>query len=229
MALPAPTYDLTARYAALQAQYVGDYVRHATRPAALGSVAAHAKHRAAAYEALAALAEQNPAFAQTLLPATGTSAQPNTLPIVPAGVNVAVDQSGAGTVDVRVDVAGTLILSVRTPAGLTLTPVLTAAATGSSATFAAPTDGLYALTITVAGQLLTTLYVPVARAAYRLLREDSRAAGYGDHPALPSPSATYAERLAILIAAEAAARTGQAALATRLLAAALTLPPASAW
>ena len=229
MATTAPTYDLTARYAALQAQYVGDFVRHANQPAALGSVAAHEKHHAAAYEALAALAEQNPAFAQSLLPTVGTSALPNTLPAIPAGVLVAIDQSGAGTVDVAIDVAGPLTLTVLTPAGTTLTPALTSTATRTTTTFAALADGLYTLALSVSGAALLTLYVPVARAAYRLLREDSRATGYGDHPALPTPSPVYAERLAVLIAAEAAARTGLGALSRLLLAAAVAIPPASAW
>lgn len=222
-----PTYELTARLDSLRAQYVADYVRHARRAYVSGSVAAHFKHWAAAYEARAALAEQNPAFAQTLLPTGDTPPPPNALPIVPAGVLWEVDKTAPGTLTVSVDVTGPVTLSVTAPtSSVPFLVFVTLTAGRASATFPAPADGLYALVLTAGPARLATLYVPVARAAYRLLREDSRGLAYGFRAALPTPSPALAERLACLIGAEAAARTGQPVLARALLAAARAVVPA---
>lgn len=221
-----PVYDLTARLDSLRAQYVADFVRHARRPSALGSVAAHFKHWAAAYEALAALAEQNPAFAQSLLPKEDGYPVPNSLPVVPAGVLWEVDKAGPNTLTVTVDVAGGCAIQVSPPLGPAFAATVTTTPTRTTATFPAAADGLYGLVLRVGTSRLAALWVPVARGEHRLLREDCRALGFGYRNVLPTPSPELAERLACLIGAEAAARTNQPALARTMLAAARAVPPA---
>jgi hypothetical protein len=221
-----PVYALTARLDSLRAQYVADFVRHARRPNVAGTVAAHFKHWAAAYDALAALAEQNPAFAQTLLPAAEGYPLPNSLPVVPSGVLWEVDKTSPGTLTVTVDVAGALTLRVIPPTGSDFIPALVVTPTRTATTFLAVADGLYGLVLAVGSTRLATVWVAVCRAEHRLLREDARALGYGYRNATPTPSDELAERLACLIGAEAAARTGQPELSRTMLAAARAVPHA---
>ena len=210
----------------MQAAMLAAYVRHAKNPDRLGADTAHLKGWAQLYEARASLAEQNPAFAQTLLPATATGATtpPNSLPLAPAGVRWAVDQDGANTITLTVDVAGVVAMIVQPPSGLTpFSPPLTLAPTRATTTFAAPTDGLYFVTLTVGGHPIAKLYVPVTRAAFRQFREDSRYLGFAFRPSVPRPDATYLGRLARLIGAEALARTGQSVAALAAIASATAL------
>ena len=229
MPTPAPYDALPDRLAALQQQGTAAYLRHAAHPNR-GNDRAHLKLWAAAYEARAALAEQNPAFAQTLLPAGTAPAAPDGLPLVPAGIAWAVDQPGApGTVTLTIDVAGGPGLSVLAPgATAPFRPAVLAGPTRSTCTFPAPLDGLYAVTLDLAGTKLATLYVPVTRAEFRLFRADSRAGHFAFRLAPARPCAAYVARLARLVAAEAAARCGDAPLALALLASARAVPAAPA-
>ncbi|GAC1589675.1 MAG: hypothetical protein NVS3B25_07450 [Hymenobacter sp.] len=229
MPAPLPYADLPARLLTLQAAAVAAYVRHAGHPNRVGASSAHRKLWGAAYEARAALAESNPATAQGLLPASGSSPLPHALPLVPAAVRWAVDESARNTVSLSVDVAGPVGVSVTAPGAstpLTPAPVVTLTPTRASTVFPAVADGLYRVTLTLGSTALAALLIPVSRAEFRLFREDSRALGFAFRSVVPAPSPTYRARLALLAGAEAAARTGQAALAASLLAAVRALPPA---
>ena len=204
------------------------YVRHAKRPGVFGAAQAHYTLWCSANEVRDALNEQNPAFAQTLLPATAGSAGPlpNAWPLVPAGVRWAVDETAPGTLTVTVDVAGPVAVRVVPPKpAAPFDAAVTLTATRATLTFPAVADGLYALTLSVAGSLLATVYVPVSRAGFRRFREHSRALRFGFRLPQPArPSAPYTATLARLIAHEAAAYTAQPVLAAKLLAAALAVP-----
>ena len=203
------------------------FVRHAKRPGVYGPAQSHYTLWTQAYEVRAAFNEQNPAFAHTLLPATGQNDPlPNAWPLVPAGVRWAVDEAAPGTLTVTVDVAGPVSIQVVPPAPVApFAATVTLAPTRAAATFPAVADGLYTLKLSVAGSVLATVYVPVSRAGFRRFREHSRALGFGFRlPQATRPSEDYTATLARLIAHEAAAYTGQPALAARLLAAALAVP-----
>ena len=203
------------------------YVRHAKRPGVYGPAQSHYALWASANEVRAAFNEQNPAFAQTLLPATGQN-DPllNGWPLVPAGVRWAVDEAAPGTLTVTVDVAGGASIRVVPPAPVApFMAVVTLAATRATTTFPAVADGLYALTLSAGGSNLATVYVPVCRAGFQRFREHSRALRFAFRlPKSAAPTPEYTAVLARLIAHEAAAYTGQTTLAADLLKAALAVP-----
>lgn len=229
MLTPVPPYAaLPARLLALQAEALAAYVRHAKRPAVYGAAQKHLRLWAASYEARAAFAEQNPAFAQTLLPAAAGLSAPNRLPLIPAGVRWAVDESAPNTVTLTVDVTGPVTLQVQPPVGASFAVVPVLQATRATATFAAPVDGLYAVTMSAGTVALTRLLVPVTRTEFGLFREQSRALAFAFKQHRPTPSSTYLAVLARLIGAEAAAQTGQEKLALSLLLALRAVrPPAT--
>ena len=229
MLTPAAAYaDIADRLTALRAQASAAYRAYARDPGLVGPVGTHLAYWAAAYEVRAALAEQNPAFAQTLLPPAGAAyaAGPG-LPLLPAGVRWAVDEARPDSLTLTVDVAGPLTLSVTAPG--TTQPVAAVVSQGTSratATVDAPADGLYYVFLTTAAVRLVTLLVPVQRAEFRRFRENSRALAFAWGRTLPRPHGPYSARLARLIGAEAAARTGQAALFAALAASAAAVPVA---
>lgn len=228
MPTPAPYDNLPARLLTVQAAAVAAYVRHARHPERVGADAAHRRHWATAYEARAALAEQNPAFAALLVAPTGSAPTPGAsgLPLLPAGVRWVVDQDGPGTVTLSVDVAGAVTLLVTPPNLPAFAVVPVATATRATATFAAPVDGLYRVALAVGGAALAVLYGLVTRTEIRLFREDSRAQRLAFAP-LPRPlSPAYLARLARLAGAEALARTGQPLAAAAALASIRALPAA---
>lgn len=228
MLTPVPPYAaLPARLLALQAEALAAYVRHAKRPAVYGAARKHLRLWAASYEARAAFAEQNPAFAQTLLPAAAGLSAPNRLPLIPAGVRWAVDESAPNTVTLTVDVTGIVTFTVTAPGRVPFAPPLTYAPTRATATFAAPVDGLYAVTLSAGKTILASLLVPVTRTEFGLFREQSRALAFAFKQHRPTPSSTYLAVLARLIGAEAAAQTGQKALALALLLALRGVRPAA--
>ena len=145
---------------------------------------------------------------------------------MPAGVRWAVDEAAPGTLTVTVDVAGGASLRVVPPAPLApFLPTATLTPTRVTTTFPAVADGLYALVLMAGGSTLATVYVPVSRAGFRRFREHSRALRFGFRlPQAATPSPEYTATLARLIAREAAAYTGQTALAADLLQAALAVP-----
>jgi hypothetical protein len=124
-----------------------------------------------------------------------------------------------------VDVAGPVVLSVLAPGTSTpFTPQVTQLATRATTVFEARADGIYRILLTVGSTHLATLYVVVPRAEFRRFREHSRLLYFGATDTLPRPTGTYCGFLARLVAAEAAARTGQPDLASRLLDSARALP-----
>jgi hypothetical protein len=219
--LPAtPLYaDLPARLAALDAQEGSAYLRHARGYA--GADTAFLKLFTLRYELRAALAEQNPAFAATLLPVSGASAPAGVgLPLLPAGILLRVDAERAGYVTITLDVAGPAALIVTPPVGPAFAVALAAAPTRQTAAFKAPLDGVYALHLAAQGASLGTVYVVVSRREYALFRELSRALAFGFRPSPPRPSDDYLEMLACLVFAEASAQVGNPTRATQMLAAA---------
>jgi len=233
MLTPPPLYaDVPARLAALEALVVAAYWRHARKPALHGPAGAHLMYWAAYYEALAALAENNPVFARTLLPGAGAGALawPGVgLPLVPAGVLALVDKTRRNSISVTVDVAGPVTLSVLAPHATTpFAAVLTRTPTRASTTFDAPADGLYRLILSVGSTVLARVLVPVQRAEFRRFRENSRAQAHAFLGRKPRPHGAFKARLARIMAAEAAAQTGQPELFARLAASAAAVPTAPA-
>lgn len=230
MLTPDPYANLPDYLLALQGQAVAAYVRHATHPERVGTGTAHLKLWARAYEGRAALAEQNPAFAQTLLPTSAGTVMPGAvgLPLVPAAVRWAVDEASPGTVTLTMDIAGAVTVLVQPPnKTAAFNPVMVLGLTRATTIFAAAVDGLYLLTLSVGGSPLATLYVPVTRTETRLFREDSRALRFAFNPQPPRPTPTYLARLARLAGAEALAVTRQPTAAAALLASARALPPST--
>lgn len=205
------------------------YVRHARRPDVVGPVAEHRKLWGAHYEARAAAADENPAFAATLLPRTGalTVAGPG-LPVRPAGVRWAVDEAAPRTISLAIDVTGAITLSVQGPRSrVPFTPLVASGATRSTTVFDAAQDGLYTVRVLRAGSVMATLLIPVQRAAFARFRELSRALAFAFQTDRPRPTEEYDTLLALVIGAEAAAATGQADLFAELSAAALAVPLSS--
>lgn len=202
-------------------------LRHATHPNRSGADVAILRLWALHYEARCAVAESNSAYAQTLLPTTGATETPGAgLPLVPAGVLWQVDAPGApGTITLTVDIAGAIMLLVLPPNAIAAIPVpVTLAPTRATAVFQAPVDGLYKVSVQVGGRTIVQLYVPVSRAEFGLLREDSRHLAYQFRAKpQPRPGDDYLERLALLAAAEAAAQTAHPELALAWLAAARSI------
>ena len=216
-----PAYaDSDARLLAARALADAAYLRHATHPNHSGADVAFERAWAAWYESKAALAERNPAYADTLLPATGAGVNAGEgLPLLPAAVRWAVDESGPNTVRLTMDVAGGVSVSVLPPTGAAFLPPVTLAPTRATTVFAAPADGLYLVTLTAAGTTLARVYVPVTRRGFGLLREDSRHLRQQFRLAPnPRPTDTMRLRLALLRGAECAAQSGQPTLALSLLA-----------
>lgn len=219
-----PYADLPARLQTLQAQQRAAYVYQARHPGT--QAGASLKLWAAVYEVRAALAEQNPAWAATQLPKWGQAVTAGVgLPLVPAGVWVALDEAGPGKITLSLAVAGPVTLTVLAPGATTpFSPLVVQQPTRATTIFDARADGIYRVTLTVGGVTLATLYVVVPRAEFRRFREYSRALYFGAGDTLPRPTELYCAFLARLVAAEAAARTGQPALAARLLDSARALP-----
>lgn len=206
------------------------------RPRAFGAADEFLRYWCAAQEARYAQREGNTLFADSLLPTTGeVELVGEGIPLLPSGVQWTVDAPTAGTVTVTMYVAHGQALTARvtppaSPAGLQAVSVpvpLTPDATALRVTFPAGQDGIYTVSVRSAGTKLLTLLIPVTRAVFRALREDSRHLGYHFRRSTPpAPSASYRLRLALLIGAESAAQTGQATLAASLLADAHALPEA---
>jgi hypothetical protein len=203
------------------------YLRHAARPFVHGPAGEHLRLWAGLYEAKACLNEQNPAFAASLLRTGGFMplVAPG-LPVLPTGVRWAVDEEVPGTIKLAVDVAGGATFSVVPPGGTAFAPTVTGLPTRASTTFPAKADGLYKVLISVGATTLATLYIPVMRAEFRRFRENSRALAFGFRAARPKPNDPYRQRLACIIAADAAAQTGQPALYAALMADALAIEQA---
>lgn len=205
-------------------------LRHVARPSAFGAADEHLRFWAAANEARYATLEGNLAFAAKLLPRTGEVVEAGEgIPLLPAGVRWVVDEDGANTITVSVDVAAAqgVVARVTPPTGAAFTVAGIADPTRATFSFPAGGDGLYAVALLSGGSPIATVYVPVTRSLHRSLREDSRALGYQFRRALPpTPSADYRLRLALLIGAESAAQTGQVALALSLLGDAGAVTPA---
>jgi hypothetical protein len=91
-----PYADLPARLQSLQAQQTAAFVYQARHPGT--QAGASFKLWAGVYEARAALAEQNPAWATAQLPRPGSpSPLPGVgIPLVPAGVRYVLDEAGPG-------------------------------------------------------------------------------------------------------------------------------------
>lgn len=194
------------------------YLRHAARPFVHGPAGEHLRLWASLYEARACLSEQNPAFASTLLPRGGFIPLPAPgLPLLPTGVRWAVDEDSPGTVRLAVELAGGVSFSVLPPASERFVPPVTELSTRTSTSFSAPLDGLYRVRVLVGAFVIARLYIPVMRVEFRRFRENSRAVAFGFRPVRPRPSGAYLQRLACLIAADAAAQTGQPELYASLM------------
>ncbi len=220
----------TAQLTTLQQAAAAAFYRHAARPYVLGPADEHERLWLLAYEARAAAGEGNPAFALTLLPpAEPVSATGPGLPLLPVGVRYVVDEAGPGLVTVTLDVAGAVSIDVLSPqSGIPYPATVTTTATRATATFTASADGLYALTLAVGSAGLATVYVPVLRGLWRRFREQARALGFAFRVGRPRLGEAARALLARLIAAEAAAHTGDPVLFAQLVASANALPlPAS--
>jgi hypothetical protein len=164
------------------------------------------------YEARAAIADQNPTFAATLLSRTAPLAMavPG-LPLIPSGVRWAVDEVRKGSVVVSIEVAGGTIL-VKSPEDkpVVIAPGdVTRTTTRTTFVFKALQDGLYTLTLSIGAIHLATVYVPVQRAEFLRFRKNSNHLAFGFRAdKSPKPDDAYLERLAFIIAADAAAATG---------------------
>jgi hypothetical protein len=199
---------------------------HASNPRVKGNDREHLRQWAAAHEVRTALLEQNPAFASQLLPSYPSLAAINGLPLLPTGLRWAVDEKGAaGKLTFSAEVAG-VTFSVTAPDGKAFVPKPTALATRTVATFDAPLDGLYAVTLHVGSIRLAIVLVPVNRALLRALRRNNQQNAYAFRERLPDPNPAYVSRLARWIAADAAAATGQPSLYYLLSASAEAVPQA---
>lgn len=221
----SPYADLPARLQTLQTQQRAAYVYQARHPGT--QPGASLKLWAAVYEARAALAEQNPAWAAAQLPALGqpVGVAGVGIPLVPAGVRYALDEAGPGKLTLSLEVGGPVTFSVLAPgATASFAPLVAQLPTRATTVFDARADGIYRVALTTGSVHLATLYVLVPRAEFRRFREYSRLLYFGAGDALPRPAGAYCGFLARLVAAEAACRTGQPELATRLLDSARALP-----
>lgn len=225
----------------IRQQAADAYVRHARFPGIAGNDGQWRRLAARCYAMRAQWAEGNYSMAAQLSSSFKggySSAEPvnvaaSGLPHVPAGVTFQLDMPETGKVTVHVDIASELGLraEVKSPLDeLSQTrqmPAVTLGATRASVVFAAPFDGLYEVSLFAGRAPLTFFYIPVARAVFRAVREDSRALAHAFAGRSVTPSDTYLARLAHLIGHEAAAATGQKALSEKAYAAALAVaaPP----
>ncbi|TGE29795.1 hypothetical protein [Hymenobacter metallicola] len=220
------------------------YLRHSLRPYERGTDTAYRVAWVRLYKTRNAAAEQNLHLVRATLatpaPATAFATQPATSPLsllapgLPApapGVYYLVDSPTAGTMTVIVDMANAdtsavtcLVFAPKATKGL----VASVTTTPQRLTFTAPVskDGIYRLEISLSGSPLATLYVPVQREQFRVFAAEIRnlALTMGDRAARIDEG--WLSRAARLIGVEAAARTGNPALATALAASAAALPGA---
>jgi len=198
------------------------YFLHAQNPSVKGNDAESLRQWCAVQEVRNLLAERNPLVAGTLLPNQPGLALVNGLPLVPAGVRFVVDENDPYTVDFAVELAG-VTFKVDVPGQPQRTPAVSAAATRTSTTFAARVDELYTVRLYAGSSLVTTILVPVNRAILRALREHNRQGAYQFLERLPEMQEKYRSLVAIWIAANDAAATGQSKLYYDLIAAAAPL------
>lgn len=224
---------LPTRLNALRAKSIAALVRHARDPRRFGASDEHERYWFACNAVRYALAEGNTVFAGSLLPATGEAARVGEgLPVLPTGVRWAVDEAAPGTVTLTVDVAAAAGVTARVepPETGPFVPVVAAGPTRLTTTFTAPDDGIHIVSFFAGGTTpLFRVYVPVTRALFRSLREDSRQLAYSFRRALP-PAADPVQRLrlALLIAGESAAQTRQLEVAVAAHERAEALPQAPA-
>lgn len=222
---------LTPAQSALAEHARRHYAAFAQRPYVLGNWSAFFALWARAYEAKAALAERNQAFANSILPAGGDqlSATPQGVPESPRAVRWVLDELKPGTATVRLDVTGAVTATLRAPFAAAVLP-LTATlveATRSTFTFPAALDGLYSLQLVAGTSVLATLYIPVMRGEWKRLREFSRQSAYQFNATRSAPNAAFCTHLSLLGMAEAAARTGQPVLFATIAAYLAARPAAS--
>ena len=178
----------------------------------------------ARYAAKAAAHDQNPVFAAKILPSTVyVSVSSLGLPLHPAGIRYVVDDTRANTMTVSVEVAGPITLTLLSPVPGVLPQVGTPTyqPTRGTATFNVLSDGIYTLQIAVGLQRLAGIYVLVQRANFRAFRERVRLLAYDFRGGkFPLPDEETMLLLALMMAAEAAAQTGQKDLCMKLYTAA---------
>jgi hypothetical protein len=216
------------RLATLRAQGIAALVRHSRDPRRFGAAETHERLWFAANAARYALAEGNTVLAGRRVPNTGTGLPVGEgIPLLPAGTRWAVDETTAGTVTLTLDIAAIAgaTATVRPPEGFSFTATASSVPTRTTITFAAPLDGVYTVALLVGKITIAKVLVPVTRALFRLVREDSRAqASAFRRLQPPAPSAAQRLRLALLVCAESAVQTGQQSLANTLLGAAAAVP-----